>query len=283
MGDPASKPPVASSGSPYHDSEAISSGDIRAACLVSLYHFKYRGRLTDSTPAMRLGSAVHTLLNEPDYYDQRHPRFQGTRRYGKSWEYCKADNPQTSPEQILTEAEHAKVLQIVAALKRHPKAKHWLQGGVSEVEIFWTDEATGLRCRAKPDRLWPHTIIDIKSTNSRNFGKDRLRNHALHAAWHVQVAWYAIGARTKGFDIQRAVLLVAESEEPFDVVVMELSDRLFEEGLRICRQTLDRIAEAERTNTWPGVGGDEFVLDLPLPWPPTNDPADDDASGEDDK
>jgi hypothetical protein len=232
---------------------------------MSPYHFKYGDqRDNKTTSAMRIGTAAHGFIVEPDHAARRHPVFGGKVRRGRDWDRFIADHPAVDPDDVLIASEREAVMSITKSVEGNTRAREYLTEGAPETSLFWTDEATGLRCKARPDVLSPTTIVDLKTTNGRNFGRDRLEAHALRSGWHIQIGHYVMGAKANGFELTRAVLVVAESTCPHDIAIFSLRPELVKLGMQQCRSALDIIAECERTNVWPGVdGGAEIELGVP--------------------
>jgi hypothetical protein len=113
--------------------------------------------------------------------------------------------------------------------------------------------------------LWPNTIVEVKTTNSHNFDRTRLESHIVRSGWHAKIGHYIMGAKQHGFPISKAILIVCESEPPFDCVAIRLKRELVELGMRQCREALDLIAACERTGEWPGIGGSDGELELGIP------------------
>jgi hypothetical protein len=213
---------------------------------------------------MRIGTVSHGYLIEPDYAEQRHPVYEGKARRGREWEQFLLEHPGVGPDDVLIASEHEAVTGIVNSVRANDRAWAYINGGISEASLFWTDEPTLLRCKARPDTLRPTTLVDLKTTNARNFSRDRLEQHAIRSGWHIQTGFYVMGAMANGFAITSVILVVAESEPPYDCGVFRLRPDLVRLGMAKCREALDIIAECERTEVWPGIdGGAEIELGVP--------------------
>jgi hypothetical protein len=66
-----------------------------------------------------------------------------------------------------------------ALVANHPQLPTPMAAGLSEVSVFWTDEA-GRRRRARFDKLLPSYILDPKSYGAHNQGPGRSRPGAAH-------------------------------------------------------------------------------------------------------
>lgn len=73
---------------------------------------------------------------------------------------------QFSPDKILKPADYDTVCSMRDSVMRHSIAGKLLEGVETEVAAIWTDEATGISCKAKIDGLPgdDDCLIDLKST-----------------------------------------------------------------------------------------------------------------------
>jgi exodeoxyribonuclease VIII len=239
---------------PYHEADAISSGGIKRAHFKSLYDYRHSVRQDYTSAAMRIGNHAHRGLLQPDYAASQLVIYDGAARRGQKWEAFVQANAHVPPESIVNQRELDQILGCIEGVRRKPEAHALVTGGTAEMEIFWTDEITGLRCKAKPDMFRQPILTDLKTVSGRYFNRDRLLTHATSSGWHIQLAWYCMGLRAHGYTVTEADVVVVESQVPHDCVVWRTSGNLMRHGLRICRETLDAIAACEKSGVWPGLG-----------------------------
>lgn len=165
------------------------------------------------------------------------------------------------------ELEQAK--RMAAAVKGHHLAGRLLAEGAPEVSLFWVDEATGVKCRARLDWL-PDPVIgkrllvpDLKTAVSAEPGE--FSRNAARFGYARQDRWYGAGIRACGLDSDPAFLfIVVEKEEPHIVTVAQFND---EADLKLAAAMNDRarriFAECTATGHWPAYA--EGVADLSLP------------------
>jgi hypothetical protein len=248
----------------YHEADAISSGGIKRAHLKSLYDYRYGVQRDNTTAAMRVGTHAHRGLLQPDYAESQLVIYDGAARRGKKWEAFVESNSHVPREEIVNRKELEQITGCIEGVKRKPEAYALVTGGTAEMEIFWTDEITDLRCKAKPDMFRQPVLVDLKTVSSRHFNRERLPTHATDSGWHIQLAWYCMGLRAHGYTVTEANIVVVESRPPHDCVVWRVAGHVMRNGMEICRKTLDAIAEAEKSGVWPGVGsGGPLVLGDP--------------------
>ena len=147
------------------------------------------------------------------------------------------------------------------AVQRDPLVRAITGGGViREVSCFWTDELTGLACRARPDAFAPGSslMLDIKSTgDARDFDR-----RAGQLGYHLQEALYTDGWIAAGEDIAAFLFLVIETDPPFAHRLVELTPEAVDEGRAVSRKALDRWAECEAAGVWPAYPPGVDTVDL---------------------
>jgi exodeoxyribonuclease VIII len=168
---------------------------------------------------------------------------------------------------ILDPKEWDVLENMLLAVKAHPDANALLQArGKVEETFVWRDPDTGVVCKCRPDKrlleappgLPEHLIIDWKTT--RGCDPYELKKSVAEFRYHVQAAFYLDGIRTVlGHDVGPFVNVFIEKGYGFNVVLGVLTDDAIEEGRRIYKANLQRIAECEKTGIWPG------FVDLSLP------------------
>ena len=142
----------------------------------------------------------------------------------------------------------------------HPLAGPILtRPGDSEVSIYWTDDPTGLACKARADRVTvtpdgTHYIVDVKTSgqtaNPAAFGRA-----AANFGYHMQAAYYMHGyATAAGLEPDQVAWLnvIAEVNAPHEVAVTTFDWLSLNAGENRWRHALDQLAACQETNEWPG-------------------------------
>lgn len=162
--------------------------------------------------------------------------------------------------------EHAQIMAMADALRRHPEAGPLLQpdSGMPEQSIFWEDRGTGTTCRARIDWLrHDGEADDYKSARSAEPGKFEKDVHEY--GYHQQADWYLTGLQALGLaDEQTPFRFVVQEKEPPYVVTVA---RLDTEALRIGRLLNDAArylyARCMETGHWPGYSEVTELISLP--------------------
>lgn len=213
----------------------------------------------DSLPLM-IGRAVHSAVLTPEAFDAEFVEWSGDRR-GKDWLQFRDEN---AGRTILKTDEMEIIRGISAAVLSDPFAASLLADGDAEHPIFWTDPATGLKCKARADivdrsRL---LLLDLKTTRSvepRRFGQECAR-----LGYHLQMAHYAAGClHGLGWAPQSHVLIAVEKDPPHDVGVFEIAADHRELAFDEVASLLERVRECREANRWPGRFESVQLLQLP--------------------
>src|SRR3546814_3281193 len=110
----------------------------------------------------------------------------------------------------------------LTALMRDPDVAAIFDEGDSEVTLRWTDEATGLQCKARADR-WNRLrryMADLKTTDDaseRGFGRS-----VVKYGYDVTHAHYCEGARACGEPVDKYLIVAQEQKAPYLAAVYEL-------------------------------------------------------------
>lgn len=225
---------------------------------------KYKYRLQhpeqDKT-AYALGRATHTLVFEPETFEHDYAIWTEGDRKGKAWkEYAEAHAAQT----ILKTDEADACKAMAEAVRTHPLVRQYLDGGLFETIIQWTDPETGLLCKAKPDwRLDDRRILlDLKTCRSidgRRFG-----NEAGRFGYMSQFAHYGNGIlHSQGWRPERTLAVAVEKNPPHDVGIFEFTFSDLQVGADEVADLLRRVKDCQDSGQWPGRYTTEQAVQLP--------------------
>ncbi len=219
----------------------------------------------EPTPAMRLGTAFHVATLEADKFDKywgRGSELKGTTKEGRAAK--KELSMQFSPDKILKPADYDTVCSMRDSVMRHSIAGKLLEGVETEVAAIWTDEATGISCKAKIDGLPgdDDCLIDLKSTLDASplaFSKA-----IANFSYHRQAAHYLSPFETR----DRFIIIACEKKPPFAVAVYEVSSAALSQGRYEVRDLLERWADCIEAfghdGEWPAYDEVVYQLDLPV-------------------
>ncbi|MDX2732832.1 PD-(D/E)XK nuclease-like domain-containing protein [Streptomyces sp. PA03-2a] len=162
--------------------------------------------------------------------------------------------------------DHDMVQAMAAAIRQHPVAGPLFAPGtgVAEQSIFWTDAATGVRCRIRPDWLkqLPGLTLcvdykTIKAADPETVSK-AIRDHGYHQQdpFYIDGIWAALQPEDVRF-----VFVFQSKIAPYLITVRELTDQVRDIGRAKNERALRVFADCTATGIWPDWTGP--VTDIP--------------------
>ena len=220
-------------------------------------HFAYwHGREMEPSAAMRIGTAVHAAVlgGAPVV------RYDGVRR-GKAWDDFEASHPGAT---ILTATEYDTAQQCAAATRASAASAEVLYDGHGTNERLIEWDFNGIPFRSTPDRYYgPNdaaTLVELKTTRSAQ--PARFLRDATSRWYHSQLAVYRAALATVGVTVARAVIVAVETVPPYNVTVLELTDRALDVGYRTACGWLEQYKVCEASGEWPGYAQAPIPFDI---------------------
>jgi len=231
----------------YHDTDAISSSDVKMVYGKSLAHWK--AKVYKSSTVFDVGTAVHSMVLE----NEKNLVIRGpeTRR-GKAWTEA-YEEAQANGQTLLTIADYDLARNIADSVLFHPAGQRMAgPTTVNEASFFSTDPETGLKIKCRPDSYWDAkgVLYDIKTcqdASPRGVAKDvgpSGYNYAIQAAFYLHVMDCA------GHKADQFVFVNVEKAAPYAVSTNILSPEYLAWGKQKMHETLHQIAEANQTQKW---------------------------------
>lgn len=224
----------------------------------------------DPTPAKVLGTAIHSIILEPDTFNDVvaiNPGIDRRSNAGKA-EYA-AFLAESKGKLIITDDQAQACYEVRDAVHRHPLAAPLLRGGKAEQSFYAIDNETGELIKCRTDYLPDNgsMIVDVKSTDDASpsgFGRS-----AANYRYPVQVAWYQhVLAMAYGEHPPHWVFLAFEKEPPYAIGVYYAEPDDVARAAIAARDDLNRIVECRRSNVWNDYGTEALPLSLPKWWQP---------------
>jgi exodeoxyribonuclease VIII len=257
----------------YHRHSAVSKSHLDQIAKSPLHYWaRYLdpNRVTpEPTAAMAIGSAVHTHVLELDQWDARYVTApEGINRRtnaGKAeWE---AFEVASTGRTVLAKADAELVMRMGHSVFAHPAAAMLLaMPGKAETTHMWTDQATGLRCKCRPDWLTDDgsLIVDLKTTEDAS--PMGFRKSIANWRYHVQASWYLDGLEhATGKRPDQFIFLCVEKKPPFACAVYAADAEMIQIGAEAAARDLDVLATCRAAGAWPGYSDQVEMISLP-PW-----------------
>lgn len=217
-----------------------------------------------ATPAMRLGTLTHTAILEPDEFRKRYVvKPEGlslATKGGKAWQSAMVG------VEIIDSAEADMVKHQRAAILANDELARLFAEGRPEMSAFWTDSATGLRCKCRPD--WLHftgpnrvRVVDLKTT--ADITHDAVSKSVANFGYHRQQAHYTRGLEACGLVVEDFVFAFVTKAYPFFALPYRLEDESLAQGYEEVDELLALFSNCKRTGQWPLSGAGVQTVGLP--------------------
>lgn len=221
------------------------------------------------TTALRLGRLGHVAMFEPDDLLRRYCVWNGGDKSTRKWREFKA----AAQCEIVDAEDYDVALEMRDAASAHPAASRYVTApGPTEHTITWTDEATGLRCKGRLDKIACGAIVDLKTC--RDISERAIRRAMMPVrlgglGYAGQLAWYRRGLVASGYegahDDMPCVLICVEKSRPHDCAVYQIAPNALHQGEMDADAALARLVECRALGKWPGAHEEEAELDFD-PW-----------------
>lgn len=260
----------------YFAAPGISTSDI-SLFLRSPKHyeaFKLKDVPREETQSMVFGSAFHTFILEPQFFEARfyimRDDIKRNTREGK-FRYNTALTDARG-RKIIKASELMMIKEMAANIMSYRDddgrmvGRHLLsqEGSIPELAMFWQDPITGRTMRGKTDMMRPTSgcIVDVKTTQDAS-PKEFAKSIAKYG-YHRQAAMYLWGARElTGKPFDTFYFIAVESAPPHVVSIYRASTSMLDQGMREIRKALDRLDGAMVKNVFSGYQTGVAEIDLP--------------------
>lgn len=222
-------------------------------------HYQHaKENVRKETTALRTGSALHTLVFEPETYEARFVVYRESKNKGEGSKAKWAAFQEVSAARgltILDPEEEARAIGCANAIAK-TNARQYIapSQGRAEIPITWTDERTGLLCKMRADWITlGDMLVELKSTRSgelRNFGRQAWNLGYFHAA-HYYSMGLAAATGKKPEDIP-FLFVAVESDPPHDVSLFEPCEETRHAAAVEVNALMDRLVECRESGIWPG-------------------------------
>lgn len=231
----------------------------RSPALYDALYVSKRLAKPEPTPSMMLGSAVHCLALEPDKWPLEYavaPKVDRRTKDGKlAWEcFCL----EAEGKAVIDQDTACKVDRIASSLGRSEIFASLMDmpGRVIEEAAYWTDDATELALKMKPDLYCPAgatdfaLCVDLKTASDPS--PDAFARQAANLGYHRQAAFYLDGCRHVCDDDTpvKFLFIVVGNDEPYDVWPYLMGEEWIDVGNVENWQALARLKQCFETGVW---------------------------------
>jgi len=262
----------------YHKSEGVSSTYLKKLLEKTPAHLLHAPPFEPSD-AMHVGTAVHTLVLEPDTAEKSIaivPNLNLRTKSGR--EEMAAFEAASAGKTVLTPEQHDKAVAMARSVSEHPTASLLLEDVIAESSIYWwyrsrdefDDAEYKVMCKVRPDAIGRghNIVIDLKSCIDASYSGFIRAVQKFY--YHVSAAMYLEGVNqckpllgeVGHLAYTKFVFICVENTPPYLVAVYELSPAYLDLGKHLFRRCLRKHHDAKAEN-YPGFPEDVRVLEPP--------------------
>lgn len=245
----------------YHADPALSSSGARKLLLPScpaIFDYERRNG-QERKREFDIGTAAHTLLLgfgpqlhvvDADNYLTK------VAKKDRDDAYDRGDVP-------LLPHEFDAVQNMVTEARENTVVQRLLGKGQPEVSLFWTDEPSGVACRARPDWLGPDAIVDYKTSPSAS--PSSIPKSVADFGYYMQADWYLEATQQLGLlPADAPFYFIFQSKTPPHLVkVVELDETALAIGHDRNALAREVFRDCTEANIWPDFGDDIELISLP--------------------
>ncbi len=238
----------------YHAIDAVSNSLITQILRSPAHARAYLTQQREPTKAMEFGTAFHAAILEPLSFARTYDVFDGDRRTkaGKE-EY---ERLTSSGIKLLSADDMATIQGMMQSVHSHVAAAELLREGEAELSVTWTDDATGLPCKCRPDWWIGDTLVDVKTTDDAS--PEGFARAIAKYGYHRQAAWYLQGTGAARFKF-----IAVEKTAPYAVGVYELDALSLNQGASECDRALSIWNDALIRSSYTAYSEDCELISLP--------------------
>lgn len=246
----------------YHAIDALSASGAKHLLRSPAHYLAQKEHPMQPTAAMRLGTAVHTMILEPEKADieiARAPKVDKRTKVGK--ETIELFERENAGKLCLDADVYDKAAAIADAVYKHPTARELLTDGQSEVSMLW--KAYGdLPCKARFDYYRGDGIVDIKTTQDAS--PEAFARSIASLKYHMQAAHYLQGYReVTGWDADHFTFIAVENEPPYAIGIYRLDEASLQTGRMLMLQAAFAFERAQKPAEWQGYASDIQTISVP--------------------
>jgi len=233
----------------YHSNKSISASGLKEISSTSVTD--YLNKKFKTSLALELGSAIHTIILEPELFDTEFHIMPNIDLRTKAGKELKIKHQEIANGRILlSESNYNLLKKILVSFKKNRDAVKLLDGKI-EISHYGTVNNIDVRCR--PDILGKDFVCDIKScksVNAYNFRKD-----CYTYKWFLQAVFYSdfLSVPAENFRF----IAISKEDEP-KVKVFGLTKKSIELGRQQWHEAFNRWQFYKETGICSGENWNDF-------------------------
>ena len=229
----------------YHNRPEISNSDL-LLIKKSPFYFKNKHKFKQNTDAFTFGSALHTLVLEPEMFDKEYMVHDFNKRKKEDKE--KYQEILNNDIKIVNTKEYDILKKMSDKILNDDICKQFLKNGKAEESYFSKLEDVDVKCRPDYFNKKNKTIIDLKTTTDASLNGFMLSASKFN--YHIQASFYIDLMNSLDYDIQNFLFIAIEKTEPFSVGLHQYDSVSLDRGREQYKQLLDIYKWCKKNNNF---------------------------------
>tara|TARA_R100000152_G_C6782033_1_gene218078 strand:- start:5370 stop:6203 length:834 start_codon:yes stop_codon:yes gene_type:complete len=256
----------------YFENKAVNQSLLKQVLKSPLHAWHYMNTPNEPTPAMALGTAIHTKLLEYDLFEEKIavlPEINRRTKEGK--EQYNRFVASAKGKTIITQEQNKRCDAAFAMVCKNDKFCNILDDVNYEHELAlgWEDKKHKMNCKACLDLINFETkeIIDLKTTSDASYSG--FSRSSANFMYHLQAAFYlraatglsGVEAMKDGWTYK---IMAVESVQPHGCAMFEFDKNAIAEGDRLVERAMTAWANALVWSEFDGYTQETQKLSLPV-------------------
>jgi len=244
-----------------------------------LHYWTDRRLGSKSTSALKLGSAAHIALLEPERFDKTYFVMpEGLSMSFAATKALKEEFGEDGVKELKATAKSAKEIgQILLSYKDAEIVKGMKEGMgrkesilskfitcPKEQSAFWFDDVFRIWRRARFDYLPNEGRIFADYKTTTDLSDDAINKAVSNFGWHQQAAWYLDAIKALGLhDKPVFMFIMQEKSPPYEIRLVELDYQSIADGQVVNGWAMDQFARGIETGEWQGYPSAPYIATRP--------------------
>lgn len=248
----------------YRDIPAISQSDMKYLTVSPAHYKAYKESVREETDAMRLGTATHLAVFQPQHFHEevvQAPRFDKRTKEGKAgWELFQSNLGNKLP---LSQEDYERCIDMSEAVRSNPLFIKHTASGNPEASLTADTSFENVKVKGRLDWLNIDNgiILDLKTIGDvadiYNIKKTLYKGYAMQCLFYLSLMESYDPSKTYEF-----IFCFVEKEAPYGVRFVKINPASLLNYANLLESTLKNLSKCIDTNVFPAYDNVVEVIDI---------------------
>lgn len=248
----------------YRDIPAISQSDMKYLTLSPAHYKAYKEAPREETDAMRLGTATHLAVFQPQHFHEeviQAPRFDKRTKEGKAgWELFQSNLGNKLP---LSQEDYERCIDMAESVRTNPLFIKHATDGNPEVSLTADTDFDNIKVKGRLDWLdfKNGIILDLKTIGDvadiHNIKKTMYKGYAMQCLFYLSLMQSYDQSKDYRF-----IFCFVEKEPPYATRFVEILPSSLLEYANLLESTLRNLSKCIDSNVFPAYDNVVEIIDI---------------------